>query len=154
MKQVIRPGALGRPRGMGWGGRWERGSAWRTYVNPWLIHVNVWQKSLQYCKAISLQLIKNNSNNSSGIGASLVAQWETIHLSMQETWFHPWSGKIPHAVEQLSACNTAIDLCSSSQKLKLLSPCAAATETCAPQSLCPPASEATTVRSPHTTTRE
>ena len=27
-------------------------------VNPWLIHVNVWQKPLQYCKVISLQLIK------------------------------------------------------------------------------------------------
>ena len=23
---------------------------------PWLIHVNVWQKPLQYCKVISLQL--------------------------------------------------------------------------------------------------
>ena len=31
-----------------------------THVNPWLIHVNVWQKLLQYCKAISLQLIKMN----------------------------------------------------------------------------------------------
>ena len=30
------------------------------YVNPWLIHVNVWQKPLKYCKAISLQLIKIN----------------------------------------------------------------------------------------------
>ena len=30
------------------------------HVNPWLIHVNVWQKPLQYCKAISLQLIKIN----------------------------------------------------------------------------------------------
>ena len=29
-------------------------------VNPWLIHVNVWQKPLQYCKVISLQLIKIN----------------------------------------------------------------------------------------------
>ena len=28
--------------------------------NPWLIHVNVWQKPLQYCKVISLQLIKIN----------------------------------------------------------------------------------------------
>ena len=52
--------ALGRPRGMGWGGRWEGGSGWGTHVNPWLIHVNVWQKPLQYCKAISLQLIKIN----------------------------------------------------------------------------------------------
>ena len=30
----------------------------RTHVNPWLIHVNVWKKPLQYCKVISLQLIK------------------------------------------------------------------------------------------------
>ena len=29
-------------------------------LNPWLIHVNVWQKPLQYCKVISLQLIKIN----------------------------------------------------------------------------------------------
>ena len=27
-------------------------------VNPWLIHVSVWQKPLQYCKVIILQLIK------------------------------------------------------------------------------------------------
>ena len=40
------------------GGRWEGGSGWGTHVNPWLIHVNVWQKPLQYCKVINLQLIK------------------------------------------------------------------------------------------------
>ena len=45
---------------MGWGGRWEGDSGWGTHVNPWLIHVNVWQKPLQYCKIISLQLIKIN----------------------------------------------------------------------------------------------
>ena len=50
-------GALGRPRGIGWRGRWERGSGWGIHVNPWLIHVSVWQKTLQYCKVISLQKI-------------------------------------------------------------------------------------------------
>ena len=60
MRQVLGPGALGRPRGIGWGGRREGGSGWGTHVNPWLIHVNVWQKPLQYCKVISLQLIKIN----------------------------------------------------------------------------------------------
>ena len=48
MRQALRAGALGRPRGMGWG----------THVTPWLVQVNVWQKPLQYCKEISLQLIK------------------------------------------------------------------------------------------------
>ena len=58
MRQVLRAGALGWPRGMGWGGRWEGASGWGMHVNPWLIHVNLWQKPLQYCKVISLQLIK------------------------------------------------------------------------------------------------
>ena len=62
MRQVLRAGTLGRPRGMGWGGRWEGGSGWGTHVNSWLIHVNVWQKPLQYCKVTSLQLIKINAN--------------------------------------------------------------------------------------------
>ena len=60
MRQVLGAGALGRPRGMGWGGRREGGSGWGTHVNPGFIHVNVWQKPLQYCKVISLQLIKIN----------------------------------------------------------------------------------------------
>ena len=52
VKQITSPGwmhetsALGRPRGMGWRGRWEEGSGGGTHVNPWLIHVNVWQKPL------------------------------------------------------------------------------------------------------------
>ena len=62
-RQVLRAGALGRPRGMGWGGRREWGSEWGIHVNPWLIHFNVWQKPLQYCKVISLQLIKINGKN-------------------------------------------------------------------------------------------
>ena len=68
MRQVLGPGALGRPRGIGWRGRREGGSGWGTDVNPWLIHVNVWQNPLQYCKVISLQLVKKkNPANSSGM---------------------------------------------------------------------------------------
>ena len=69
-RQVLRVGALGRPRGMGWGGKWERGSEWGTHVNPWLIHVNVWQKTLKYCKVISLQLIKINEKKK-----VIVSEW-------------------------------------------------------------------------------
>ena len=60
MRQVLRAGALGGPRGIGWRGRQEGGSGWGIHVNPWLIHVNAWQKPLQYFKVISLQLIKIN----------------------------------------------------------------------------------------------
>ena len=57
-RQVLGAGALGRASGGGWGGRWEGGSGWGAHVNPWLIHVNVWQKPLQYYKVVSLQLVK------------------------------------------------------------------------------------------------
>ena len=58
MRQGAQGCALGWPWGMWWGGRLERGSGWGTHVHSWLIHVNVWQKPLQYCKVISLQLKK------------------------------------------------------------------------------------------------
>ena len=38
---------------------WEMGEGFRregTYVHLWLIHVDVWQKPTQCCKAIVLQL--------------------------------------------------------------------------------------------------
>ena len=48
--------ALGQPRWIGWGGRWEqgfRGAGRRGCL--WLICVDVWQKPSQYCKVIILQ---------------------------------------------------------------------------------------------------
>ena len=36
---------------------------WGIHVNPSLIPVNIWQKPLQYCKVISLQLIKIYGKN-------------------------------------------------------------------------------------------
>ena len=41
MRQALGPGALGKPRGSGWRGRWEGGLGWGTHVNPWLFHFNV-----------------------------------------------------------------------------------------------------------------
>ena len=35
--------ALGQPRGMVWGRRWEGGWGWGTCVHPWWIHVDLWQ---------------------------------------------------------------------------------------------------------------
>ena len=36
-------GALGRPRGMEWGGRREEGSGWGTHVYLWRINFDIWQ---------------------------------------------------------------------------------------------------------------
>ena len=82
MRQVLGAGALGRPRGMGWGGRWEEGSGRGIHVNPWLIHVNVWQKPLQYCKVISLQLIKINGKKKRNEASLGLARWEGLNNGM------------------------------------------------------------------------
>ena len=64
MKQIASPGLVHEAgcSGLvcwddpeGWDGEGgEGGSGWGTCVHPWQIHVNVWQKPLQYCKVISL----------------------------------------------------------------------------------------------------
>ena len=76
MRQVLGAGALGRPRGIGWRGRQEGGLGWGTHVNPWLIHVNVWQKPLQYCKVINLQLIKINEKKKKKNASRFTNSWQ------------------------------------------------------------------------------
>ena len=46
-------GALGRPRGMVRGGRWEGGSGWGTCVHPWQMHVDVWQNQYNIVKLLT-----------------------------------------------------------------------------------------------------
>ena len=71
--------------------------------------------------------------------------------------FETWSGKIPHAVEQISLWPQLLSLCSRAWEPQLLSPCAATTEACALWSLYSATREATAVRreqSPLSATRE
>ena len=42
--------ALGRPRGMVWGGRREEGSGWGTHVYLWQIHFDIWQNQYNIVK--------------------------------------------------------------------------------------------------------
>ena len=48
--KMIGAGALGWPREMVWGGRWEGGSGLGTHVHPWQIHVDVWQNQYSILK--------------------------------------------------------------------------------------------------------
>ena len=40
---MLGAGALGRPRGMEWGGRRVEGSEWGTQIYLWWIHFDIWQ---------------------------------------------------------------------------------------------------------------
>ena len=48
--RMLGAGALGWPRGMVRGGRWEGGSGWGTLVHLWQIHVDVWQNQYNFVK--------------------------------------------------------------------------------------------------------
>ena len=52
--------------------------------NPWLIHVNVWQKLLQYCKVISLQLIKINGQKKKKKKQKVTNKWQ--RKKKEESW--------------------------------------------------------------------
>ena len=47
---LLGAGALGRPRGMIWGGKLEGCLGWGTRVYLWWIHVDVWQNQYNIVK--------------------------------------------------------------------------------------------------------
>ena len=47
---MLGAGALGRPRGMEWGGRREEDSGWGTHVYLWQIHFDIWQNQYNIVK--------------------------------------------------------------------------------------------------------
>ena len=47
---MLGAGALGRPRGMVWGGRRDEGSGWGTRVCLWQIHFDIWQNQYNIVK--------------------------------------------------------------------------------------------------------
>ena len=76
VKQITSPGGMHETSARAWcTGKTQRdwverevggGSGWGTHVNPWLIHVNVWQNPLKCCEVINLQLIKINEKKNCG----------------------------------------------------------------------------------------
>ena len=47
---ALKAGALGQPREMGWGGKWEGGSGWGTHVYLWWIYFDIWQNQYNIVK--------------------------------------------------------------------------------------------------------
>ena len=57
---VLGAGALGRPRGMVWGGRREEGSGWGAHVYLWQIHFDIWQNQYNIVKLSKIKKKKKN----------------------------------------------------------------------------------------------
>ena len=60
---MLGAGALGRPRGMVWGGRGKEGSGWGTHLYLWQIHFDIWQNQyniIKFKNKIQLKKIKNS----------------------------------------------------------------------------------------------
>ena len=75
------------------GGKFKREG---TYVYLRLIHVDVWQKSTQYCKAIVLQLKINKylrKKKEIHVSGTHVQQSKTLHFQRRGSGFKPWAGK-------------------------------------------------------------
>ena len=58
---MLGAGALGQPRGRGWGGRREKGSGWGTHVYLWQIHFDMWQNQYNIVKLNKIKLKKNKN---------------------------------------------------------------------------------------------
>ena len=85
VKQIDSPSSMYEVEwhwGMGCWGRCEQRSGGETHVHPWLIHVNVCQKTWQYCKVINLQGSggEGGGRGESGWGTH-VDQW-LIHVNV------------------------------------------------------------------------
>jgi len=74
--------ALGRPRGMVWGGRREEGSGWGTHVYLWQIHFDIWQN--QY-NIVKLNKIKFKKKKKPGmLGPWIKVNWLWSNRRWQE----------------------------------------------------------------------
>ena len=67
-----------------------------THVNPWLIHVNVWQKPVQYCQVISLQLIKINEKQTNEKQRHCFANKGQCSQSHGFSHRHVWMWELDH----------------------------------------------------------
>ena len=82
--RMLGAGALGWPRGMVWGRRWERSSGWGTCVHPWWIHV---AKSLQSCPTLCDPIDGSPPDSLvPGILQARTLEWAAISFSNVWKW--------------------------------------------------------------------
>ena len=71
---MLGAGALGRPRGMVWGGTREEGSGRGTCVYLWQIHVDIWQNQYNIVKFKNKIKLKNKLKKKVSMALTLSRQ--------------------------------------------------------------------------------
>ena len=72
---MLGAGALGRPRGMVWGGRREEGSGCGTHVYLWQIHFDIWQNQYNIVKLKNKIKLKKEKILPSLLPHDLCPEW-------------------------------------------------------------------------------
>jgi len=75
---MLGAGALGRPRGMVWGGRREEGSRWGTRVYLWRIHFDIWQNQYNIVKFKNKIKLKKKKLRERNLGI----KWGSMQFSL------------------------------------------------------------------------
>ena len=86
---MLGAGALGRPRGMVWGGRKEAGSGWGTHVYLWRIHFDIWQNQYNIVKFKNKMKLKNKKESSPAPQFKSINSWALSFFIVQlliRTW--------------------------------------------------------------------
>ena len=129
------PGWMNEASAQGWGtGKTQRDgmgrevgagqSGWGTHVNPWLIHVYVWQKTLKYFKVISLQLIKINEkkfnvHKTKSMASGSITSWQIDGETMETvTDFIVCPMLAAKSLQMVTVALKLKDTCSLEEKLR------------------------------------
>ena len=74
---MLGAGALGRPRGMVWGGKRDEGSGWGTYVYLWRIHFDIWQNQYNIVKFKNKIKLKKKKK---AVWSNFLRNWLTLNF--------------------------------------------------------------------------
>ena len=84
---MLGAGALGRPRGMVWGGRREKGSGWGTCVHLWQIHVDMWQNQYNIVK-LKNKIKKTTTKKRNEVEIREIESRESVEIINEiKNWF-------------------------------------------------------------------
>ena len=103
---MLGAGALGRPRGMVWGGRREEGSGWGTHVYLWWINFGIWQNQYNIVKfksKIKLKCFKKKKKKTWTLDTHPCPSLPLPNLHHLVTQYKTWVSSLSHTLNSNSS---------------------------------------------------